>query len=72
MTEQLKQFHPTLYQIHDFILKAKELGYGEIILTIKTHDYVSKTIDMDAIKPNKKTIATRIRKRILVPKGVDL
>ena len=63
---RLEQFHPTLYQIHKFIVGAKELGYGEVELIIKTHDYVAKIFDMKAIKPKKKTLQKSVTKRIMV------
>ncbi len=66
--QQLKKYNPTLYDIHKFIVDARKLGYGEIELTIKTHDYVSKIVEMKAIKPNKKTIAKSITKRVMVKK----
>jgi len=62
----LKKHNPTLYQINEFILKAKELGYGEIELCIKTHDYVSKIVELKAVKPKKKTLAKSITKRVVV------
>ncbi len=65
-TKELKQFNPTLHTIHTFIVDAKKLGYGEIELTIKTHDYISKMVDMKAVNPNKKTLAKSIKKRVMV------
>lgn len=56
----------TLQQINDFILKAKELGYGEVELVIKTHDYISKTIEMKAVKPKKDTLQKSIKKKVRV------
>jgi hypothetical protein len=70
-TQQLKKYNPTLYQINKFILNAKKLGYGEVELTIKTHDYVSKIIEMKAIKPEKETLAKSVTKRVMVGKKVD-
>ena len=62
----LKEYNPTLYQINEFILKAKELGYGEIELVIKTHDYKSKTVEMKAVKPKGKTLQKSIKKKIRI------
>lgn len=70
-SKQLKKYNPTLYAIHKFIIDAKKLGYGEIELTIKTHDYVSKIVEMKAVKPKKKTMAKSVTKRIMVKKKVD-
>lgn len=64
--EQLKTYNPTLYQINEFILKARELGYGEIELVIKTHDYISKMIELKAIKPKKKTLQKSVTKRVMI------
>lgn len=64
--QQLKKYNPHLYQINKFILDAKKLGYGEIELCIKTHDYVSKRIEMKAVKPKKITLAKSIKKRVVV------
>ena len=63
---QLKEFSPHLYQVNSFIVDAKKLGYGEIELTIKTHNYISKMIDVKAVKPKNKTLAKSISKRIVV------
>jgi hypothetical protein len=67
--KQLKKYNPTLHQINEFILNAKELGYGEIELTIKTHDYVSKIVELKAIKPEKETLAKSVTKRVMVVKN---
>jgi len=64
--KQLKRFNPTLHQIHEFIVNAKALGYGEIELTIKTHNYINKIVEMKAVKPKKKTLAKSITKRVVV------
>jgi len=66
--QRLKKYNPTLYDIHKFIVDAKELGYGEIEIVIKTHDYVAKIVEMKAIKPKKKTIAKSITKRVMIKK----
>jgi hypothetical protein len=65
-TQQLKKYNPTLYQINEFILNAKKLGYGEIEFAIKTHNYVSKIIDIKAVKPKKRTLAKSVTKKIVV------
>ena len=64
--QQLKEVNPTLYQINEFIISAGKLGYGEIVLTVKAHDYVARVIDMQAIKPKGKTIAKSITKRVMI------
>ena len=70
--QQLKTLNPTLYDIHIFIIDAKKLGYGEIELTIKSHDYVSKIVEMRAIKPDKKKLAKRLMKKVMVlPEKID-
>lgn len=67
-TKDLKAFNPTLYSIHNFIVDAKKLGYGEIEFTIKTHNYAAKVIDMKAVDPKSKTLAKSVTKRIVVKK----
>ena len=65
---KLKKYNPTLHQIDQFIRDAKKLGYGEIELTIKTHDYISKIVELKAIKPKTKKLAKSVTKRIMVKK----
>ena len=65
-TFNLKKFNKTLWQIHQFIIGAEKLGYGEVELVIKTHDYISKKIEMKARKPKKKTIRKSIRKGVQI------
>ncbi len=65
-TQQLKKHNPTLYQINKFIISAKELGYGEIEFTINAHNYQAKIVSMKAVKPDKKTLAKSVTKRIMV------
>lgn len=67
--EQLKKQNPTLYQINKFITDAKRLGYGEIELVIKTHDYISKMVEMKAVKPTQESLPKSITKRIMVGKN---
>jgi len=62
--KQLKK-HPTLYQIHLWILKVEEEGWGEVEFVVKCHDYKAKTIDMKAIKPKNKNVKS-FTKRIRV------
>jgi len=64
--KKLKKTNPTLYQIHSFIVKAKDLGYGSIEFEVSTHDYVSKLVTMKAVKPSKKSSAKSITKRIMI------
>lgn len=66
--EQLKIFHPTLHDIHQFIMDAEKLGYGEIEITVKAHDYKAKIVVLKAVKPKKKTMAKSITKRIMIKK----
>jgi len=67
----LKEENPALYQIHQFILKAEELGYGSVEIEVKIHDYVSKIIDLKAVKPKKKTMQRSFSKRVMIKKKVD-
>ena len=62
----MDKHNQTLTQIHEFILKAGELGYGEVVLTIKAHDYRARIVDMKAEGPGKKTIAKSITKRVMI------
>ena len=64
--KRLKEFHPTLYNVHRFIIDAKKLGYGSIEFEVSTHDYVSKMIIMKAVKPEKKTLGKSMTKRIMI------
>ncbi len=66
--QRLKKHNPTLYQIHSFITSAKDLGYGEIEFTISAHDYQAKVISVKAVKPNKKTLAKSVTKRVMIKK----
>jgi hypothetical protein len=66
LLKQLKKYNSTLYQINEFILNAKKLGYGEIELIIKTHNYVNKIVEMKAVKPKKKKLPKSITKRVMV------
>ena len=71
-SKQLKKYNPTLYDIHKFIVDAKELGYGEIEIVIKAHDYVAKIVELKAVKPKKKTMAKSITKKVMIKaKKVD-
>ena len=65
--KMLEKFHPTLKQIHDFIINSTELGYGEVLLNIKCHDYINKMVEMRAQQPKDKTIQVSVTKRIIVP-----
>ncbi len=65
---KLKKYNPTLHQIDQFIRDAKKLGYGEIEIVVKTHDYISKIVVLKAVKPSKKTFAKSVTKRIMVKK----
>ena len=65
-TEQLKKENKTLWQINEFILDVERMGYGEVEITIKSHDYKAKIIGMKAVKPKKKTIRKSIGKKIMV------
>ena len=67
--EQLKEFSPTLHQIHIFIMDAAKLGYGEIEFVVKTHDFASKIVEMKAVSPEKESLPRSITKRIMVGKG---
>lgn len=67
--QQLKKINSTLWEINKFIIDAKKLGYGEILLTIKTHDYISKMVDLKAVKPKKKTMAKSVTKRVMIRKS---
>lgn len=60
--------YPVLYQIHLWILKVQDEGWGEIEFTIKSHNYQAKTINMKATKPKKKNLKS-LSKRILVDKS---
>ena len=65
--ELLEQFNPKLKEIHDYIVGMASLGYGEIVLTIKCHNYMSKMVDLKAVKPKKgKNIPVSVSKRIIV------
>lgn len=64
--QQLKEFNPTLYDIHSFIVDAAELEYGEIEFTVKTHNYMAKIVEMKAVKPKKKTMVKSITKRVMI------
>lgn len=65
----LKKENETLWQINEFIVDAEELGYGEIELVVKTHDYMSKFVELKAVNPDKKTIARSRMKKIKVDTG---
>lgn len=64
--QQLKEVNPTLYQIHVFIIDVAKLGYGEIEFMVKSHDYLSKMIDIKAVKPEVKTLPKSIGKKIII------
>jgi len=64
--KQLKETNPALYQIHSFILKAEELGFGSVEIVVKIHDYLAKIIDLKATKPKKKTMQKSFSKRVMV------
>lgn len=64
--KQLKKHNKTLYQINLFILQAKELKYGEIQFTVKTHNYINSIVEMKAIKPKTKTMAQSVTKRVMI------
>jgi len=64
--QQLKKESPTLYEIYSFIVSSKELGWGEIQFTVKTHNYTNKFVEMKAVKPTKKTMMESVTKRIMV------
>ena len=66
--KQLKKFNPTLYQIHQWILDAKKLGFGSMEFEIKTHDYVVRILSMKATKPKDKVSQKSITKKIIVKK----
>lgn len=67
--KDLKETNPTLYQINEFILKAKELEYGEMEFTVKIHNYNARIIDMKAVKPKKKTMPKSVTKRVMIKKN---
>jgi len=69
MMKQLKETNPTLWQIHEFILKAEELGFGSVEIVVKIHEYLAKIIDLKATKPKKKTMQKSFSKRVMVGKG---
>jgi len=63
--KQLKKHNKTLWQVNKFIIDAEKLGYGEVVLTIKTHNYLTKIIEMTAKKAKKATIRKSVTKRIM-------
>jgi hypothetical protein len=66
--ELLKKDYPILYQIHQWILKAKELEYGEMEFVIKAHDYEARQVVMKAVKPKKRERAKSITKKVMIKK----
>jgi len=64
--KQLKKYNLTLYQINNFILDVEKMGYGEVELVIKTHDYRAKIVDMRATKPKGKTMRKSITKKVMI------
>ena len=65
-TDQLKKDNPVLYQIHIWIMKVEQEGWGEIEFTIKSHNYKAKMVIMKAVKPEKKTLGKSMTKRIMI------
>lgn len=55
----------TLAQINNWILKAKEQGYGEMEFKIMIHNYYAKWIEMKAGK-GKKGEPDSVTKRVMV------
>ncbi len=69
MTEdQLKDSFPTLYQVHQFLLHAETLGYGQMEFTITVHNYQAKTVEMKAVEPQKEGAAKSITKKLVIAK----
>ena len=64
--EQLKKDNPILYQIHLWIVKVEQEGWGEIEFTVKSHNYKAKMVEMKAVKPKNDKIAKSMTKRIMI------